>query len=164
MMQRVLAFSTYALWALFACGDGGSAMGDTGPALDSSTADAATDAALDSPTADATSDAVPDSAPPDTAESGDSAPPDADDASDAETDTGAASCGPLPACPTGETCWGEGCSCLAEIDGNSYFRSLSSKSAAASATPAPPASTTRSTAGAKTNSPSSVATRHPTSS
>jgi hypothetical protein len=151
MMQRVLAFSTYALWALFACGDGGSAMGDTGPALDSSTADAATDAALDSPTADATSDAVPDSAPPDTAESGDSAPPDADDASDAETDTGAASCGPLPACPT-------------EIDGNSYFRSLSSKSAAASATPAPPASTTRSTAGAKTNFPSSVATRHPTSS
>ncbi|MEO0325543.1 MAG: hypothetical protein AAF447_21475 [Myxococcota bacterium] len=73
--------------------------------------DAGADAGMDAGM-DAGSDAGPDDAGPGDAGPGDAGP----DLGPPEM------CGAGPACGTDEVCWGEGCSCVVEIDGDSYLR------------------------------------------
>ena len=114
MRTRLLAL----LIGLCACGDdvtivvdgGADASTDGGSdASDASGSDSGSDAGTDAPI-DAPSDAGSDAS----VDSGVDAP------IDAMPDAG--SCGAGPACGPDETCWGEGCSCILEIDGDSYLR------------------------------------------
>jgi hypothetical protein len=113
MIGRALFFAL-SFSFVTACADDDGTMADTGPSPDSTVGDAAMDGAPDSGVPDAadssTADAVADSS--------------MADAGDATTDTSvdAGSCGALPACSMDEICWGEGCSCMVEIDGDSYLR------------------------------------------
>lgn len=110
--------------ALFACADDDGMInpdaGTDAPA-DTSEPDTGTDATTDTGL-DAGDDAADDAASDVSADAPVDAP---DDATDATVDVGVDAsmpCGAGPACAPDEMCWGGGCNCIREIDGDSYLR------------------------------------------